>query len=256
MNKFIPAIAAVLTASSLWAVNGTIYTAAGDARTGEIKWQSRTKKFLLEYMKGKTAVTAEYTLEEVSKMNIPRPATLDKAIEMINAGQASGAIKSLEKIVTDYKMLTWDRPAGRYLVEAYLASNNLKKAGEIASQILADDKTAGYVGDFAPAYWRVLQKQGKDSMLEGLLKKAASSGDRASSAAALIMRGDIILSGVQETPEMLRKALTDAYLRVVLMYTDAACAQERKIALVKAADCLEKLGYASRGETLRAEAKK
>ena len=85
--------------------------------------------------------------------------------------------------------------------------------------------------------------------------KAASSGDRPASAAALVMRGDIIVSASNDKPEELRRALTDGYLRVVLMYQDAPCARERAEACLKAAQCFEKLGQSARAEQLRAQAK-
>ena len=53
----------------------------------------------------------------------------------------------------------------------------------------------------------------------------------------------------------LRRALRDGYLRVVLMYQDAACARERSEACLKAAQCFDKLGQSSRAEQLKASAK-
>ena len=97
-------------------------------------------------------------------------------------------------------------------------------------------------------------KLGKMSQLETLLKKAATSGDRRASAAALNLRGDIILSA-GESADQLKTALRDAYLRVALMYTDGDCVMERAEGMNKAAYCFEKLGQAARAERLRAQAK-
>ena len=68
------------------------------------------------------------------------------------------------------------------------------------------------------------------------------------------MRGDIIMT-TGDTPEVYRKALIDAYMRVALMYTDEPCRAARASAMNKAASCFDKLGMASRAEALRAQAK-
>jgi hypothetical protein len=174
---------------------------------------------------------------------------------MVENGQGTAAAPILSKIVSDYRMLQWDKPAARYLVMAYLAANQAEKAYSVASGIVSEDKTAAYTGDLAAAYWQVLHKLGKKDQLESLLKKAAESGDRASSAAALVMRGDMIVAGCNDAPEGLKQALRDGYLRVVLMYNDAACQRERAEAMLKAAACFDKLGQAARAEKLRSGAK-
>ena len=75
------------------------------------------------------------------------------------------------------------------------------------------------------------------------------------SAAALVMRGDIIMNASGDRPDELRKALRDGYLRVVLMYQDPECHRERVEAMMKAAVVFEKLGQVARAEKLRAQAK-
>jgi hypothetical protein len=152
-------------------------------------------------------------------------------------------------------MLQWDKPAGRYLVEAYIAANNAQKAYDIASGIIREDKDAGWKGELAPAYWQALLKLGKTSQLETLVKKAAISGDRAASAAALVMRGDMILASEGESPEAFRKALTDSYLRVMLMYVDEPCREARIQAMQRAANCFDRLGQAARAENIRSQAR-
>ena len=243
-----------MVAASVFAVQGTL-TTESETLTGEIKWQSRTKQYVISVKKGSTTVDMERKLEVVTGLDIPKPAGYDKAVQSVEAGQGTAAIPVLSKIVADYRMLQWDRPAGRYLVLAYLASGNAQKAYEACVSIISDDKAAGWTGDLAAAYWQTLLLLGKKDQLEGLLKKAAASGDRASSAAALVMRGDIIVQGSNDAPEELKRALRDGYLRVVLMYQDADCRRERADALLKAAKCFDKLGQTSRAENLRAQAK-
>ena len=130
-----------------------------------------------------------------------------------------------------------------------------QKALDVCQKIIAEDKTAAYSGEVAPAYWQALLKLGKNDQLEGLLKKATSSADRPASAAALVMRGDIIRSTANGDHAKLRLALRDGYLRVAMMYRDPPCRNERREALLKAAEVFNEIGQASRAETLRREAK-
>ena len=66
----------------------------------------------------------------------------------------------------------------------------------------------------------------------------------------------MILASEGESPDGLRKALTDAYLRVVLMYADEPCREARIDAMQRAANCFDKLGQAARAEQLRSQARK
>ncbi len=252
MKRLIILCLATAAVAPLWAVQGTINTAT-DSKKGEIKWQRSKKSYLVSFKKGKTDVSAEYPLDDVVSLEIDTPAGYEKAVENVQNGNGSAAIPVLTKIVQEYKMLQWDKPAGRYLVEAHLASGNAQKAYDAASDIIREDKNAAWKGDLAPAYWQALLKLGKNSQLDGLVKKAAISGDRAASASALVMRGDIILATEGESNETFKKALTDAYLRVMLMYADEPCRDARIAAMQKAATCFEKLQQASRAEQIRSQ---
>ncbi len=252
MKRLIILCLATAAVAPLWAVQGTVNT-ANDSKKGEVKWQRAKKSYLVSYKKGKTDVSAEYPLDDVVSLEIDTPAGYEKAVENVQKGNGAAAIPVLTKIVQEYKMLQWDKPAGRYLVEAYLAAGKAQQAYDAASDIIREDKNAAWKGDLAPAYWQALLKLGKNSQLEGLVKKAAISGDRAASASALVMRGDIILATEGEKPESCRKALTDAYLRVMLMYTDEPCRDARIAAMQKAANCFEKLQQASRAEQIRSQ---
>ena len=245
----------MMAAASAFAIQGTLSTES-ETLSGDIKWQSRSKQYVVSVKKGQTMVDMERKLEDVTRLDIPKPAGYDKAVQAVEAGQgAASAIPVLAKVVSDYRMLVWDKPAGRYLALAYLASGNAQKAYEVCVPIVSEDKSAGYTGDLAAAYWQALLKLGKRDQLEGLIKKAASSGDRPASAAALVMRGDIIVAGSNDAPEELKRALRDGYLRVVLMYPDEDCRREQREAMLKAATCFDKLGQKQRGENLRVQAK-
>ena len=249
MKKLITGFA-MMAAASAFAIQGSVSTGA-ETFAGEVKWHARDKKYVIE--KGK--ITKEFALADVTALDIPKPQGYDKAVQAVEAGQGTAAIPVLTKIVADYRMLQWDKPAGRYLAMAHIAAGNAQKAYDVCSPIVAEDRSAGWSGDLASAYWQALLKLGKQDQLEGLLKKAATSGSRQSSAAALVMRGDIIVQGSNDAPEALKQALRDGYMRVVLMYQDAECRRERGDAMLKAAACFDKLGQAARAENLRAQAK-
>lgn len=249
MKKAILALSA-LAAAELFAIQGSVSTET-ETFSGDVKWHARDKKYVIQ--KGK--ILKEYKLADVIALDIPKPANFDKLVSMVDAGQGASAIAALSKIVSEYRMLQWDKLAGRYLAIAHLAAGNAQKAYDACEPIIHEDKAAAYSGDLAFAYWQALLKLGKTEELEKLLKNASTKGDRASSAAALVMRGDVIVASSNDSPDLLKKALRDGYLRVVLMYQDASCVRERRDAMLKAAQCFDKLGQSSRAETLRAQAK-
>ena len=254
MRKTAMMALAAMAAANLWAVQGTLTTDT-ETLAGDIKWQPRSKKYIVSVKKGSTMVDMERPLADVRSLDIPKPQGFDKAVEQVENGNGAASVALLTKVVNDYRMLKWDKPAGRYLAMAYLSANQAQKAFDACMQIIKEDKSAAYSGDLASAYWQSLLKLGKNEQLEALVNKAISSGDRRASAAALVMRGDIVVAGCNDAPEGLRKALTDGYLRVALMYGDAECVRERGEALLKAAACFDKLGQAARAEKLRAQAK-
>lgn len=250
-NKImILALAAACAVSEALAVQGVLVKTDGAEMTGNISFRSRDKMYVIE---GKNS-SREVPLADVDRLDIAKPKELDRAIDQVKKGQGQSAIKALEAIIKEYKMLNWDAPAARYLVLAYLAANNPQKATEVAEAFIRDDKTAAFKGDFAPAYWQALLKTGKTTKLEDLLRKAAIAGGRVTSAEALLMRGDIIRSE-GENAENWRKALTDGYLRVALMYRENECVEVRQAGLLKCAECFDKLGHAARAEDFRTQAR-
>ncbi len=253
MKKLI-LIAAMAAIADVFAVQGTLVTET-ETLKGDIRWQGRNKQYIVSIMKGKTPIEMERKLEDVVRLDIPVPAGFEKAVSQVEEGQGLAAIPVLSKIVSTYRMLQWDKPAGRYLVLAYLSADQIQKAYDACQPIISEDKSAAYSGDLASAYWQTLLKLGKYNQLEALLKKAAASGSRQTSAAALVMRGDIIVASSNDNPEKLREALRDGYLRVVLMYQDAECRRECGEAMLKAAAVFDKLQQSGRAEKLRTQAK-
>ena len=250
MIKKLAACLAAAAAAEAFAIQGSVSTES-ETFAGDVKWHARDKKYVIQ----KDKITKEFKLADVTSLDIPKPQGFDKAVQMVEGGQGSAAVAVLAKIVADYRMLDWDKKAGRYLALAHLAAGNAQKAYDACTPIIAEDKAAAYSGDLAAAYWQALMKLGKTDQLEKLLKDASTKGNRQSSAAALVMRGDMIVAGSNDAPEEVRRALRDGYMRVVLMYQDAECSRERGEALLKAAQCFDKLGQSARAENLRAQAK-
>ena len=163
----------------------------------------------------------------------------------------------VQRVMKDYAHLQWDRAAARNLAFAYLSSGNPEEAYKACKSVVDGDPSAAWKGELAPAYWQTLLKLNRKQPLEAALGKAAASGDRFASASALTLRGDLILATEGDGPEALRKALTEGYLRVALMYRGKdvgprVCPE----ALYKAAQCFEKLGLSGRVETMRSTLKK
>ena len=249
MRRLVACLAAAAAAEA-FAIQGSVSTET-ETFAGDVKWHPRDKKYVIQ----KDKITKEFKLADVTALDIPKPQGFDKAVQMVEAGQGSAAVATLAKIVADYRMMQWDKPAGRYLALAHLSAGNPQKAYDACKPIVSEDKSAAYSGDLAAAYWQALLKLGKSDELEKLLKDAATKGNRQSSAAALVMRGDMVVAASNDSPEELRRALRDGYMRVVLMYQDADCARERSEALLKAAQCFDKLGQSARAESLRAQMK-
>ena len=249
------AVAATATAFSA-VIQGTVFT-EGDQKTGAVKWNNRAKSYTITQKQGNASIDVEVPAADVTDLNIAKPANIDAAIAQVQKGQGAAAIGILQGIVKEYSHLQWDKIAGRYLVEAYLAANRGEDALKSAQAIIATDPGAAFVGELAPAYWQALLKLNQKAKLEAALAKAAASGDRFSSGAAFTLRGDIIMQEGGESADAAKKALADGYLRVVLMYTDAPVAAKiRPEALYKAAQCFEKLGQSGRAEAMRGELKK
>jgi len=214
-----------------------------------LKWKNREKAYEVT----KENQIFEIPFADMKELKISRPKALDEAEKMVREGKESMAIPALEKLATDYLMLTWDRPATRLLAEACIKTGDFDKAIRFCEIIIKIEPDTAFLGEFAPAYWQALLKKGNTNKAEDLMVKAIKSGDRLASAFALIMRGDMILA-TGETSENAKKALRDGYLRVVALYTTERAA--RAEALYKAAKCFEKSGQIQRADSFRTELKK
>lgn len=227
-------------------IYGRIQTTEGNVIEGTFKWLASKKVFQIT-PKGKN-VTIELELSKVQAKDIPEPKLFKQAVTTWNSGNTAGAIPLFEKIVADYANLVWDGRALEYLVQAYIKNNDAKKALAICEKAIDANPESAYKGPIAVSYWRALLKTGRASKLEDVLNKAVSSGDRYSSAYALMLRGDQILEKSDAKDAQLQ-ALCDGYLRVALMYPDVKEAQPE--ALYKSYKAFEALGQTGRADTFR-----
>ena len=171
-------------------VTGSVTSQNGDVLKGSIRWSARDKAYVI----AREGVELQVKASEVSELNIDKPAGFDQAVEKVNGKKdAASAIPVLDKIVKSYRRLQWDLVAGRYLAQAYLATGKPDAALQTCQDIIATDSSAAYKGDLAPAYWSSLLALGKTTQLETALDRAFKTGDRYSSGAAFIVRGDMIL---------------------------------------------------------------
>ncbi|MGN0853465.1 MAG: hypothetical protein ACI4Q3_08830 [Kiritimatiellia bacterium] len=254
MYRSVVWVFAVCAAASAWgAAKGTITTENGDTQKGMIAWSSRDKAYVVT----KGGVELQFKESEVENVDIEKPAALDDAIARVAQGQGAAAIPALQKIVAEYKHLQWDKVAGRYLAEAYLAASKPNDAYRACKAIIDGEPAAAYKGDLAPAYWASLLGLDRVPALEKLLDRAAKSGDGFSAGAALLMRGDIVMKAGNDSADAAKKALADGYLRVVLCCRDPEIADRlRPEALYKAAKCFEHLGQSGRADAMRRELKR
>ena len=242
MKHHLVVFALVTLASEVFAVQGTLVTESEELK-GDIRWNAEKKHYSVSIRKGKSLVNMQRQPEDVVRLDIPEPDEMEKALTLIEKGSAASAIPLLNKI------------ALRHLVMAHLAADDPERAFETCKAVMAGDSTAAYSGELAPAFWQVLLKLDKKPLLEQLLAKAVKHGDRPSSAAAQVLRGDLIMEAAKDDTSEIRRALTDGYLRVVLLYQDDPCRDIRREALLKAADCHEKLGRSDLAENFRKQAK-
>ena len=248
------AMAAMAAAVALGNAPGSVTNKSGETLKGMVRWSARDKAYVVANNNSELQVKGT----DVAELNIDKPAGFDQAVEKVNGKKdVASAIPVLDKIVKGYRRLQWDLVAGRYLAQAYLATGKPDAALQTCQDIIGTDSTAAYKGDLAPAYWSALLALGKTTQLETALSHAFKTGDRYSSGAAFIVRGDMIMKDGNESQDAARKALTDGYLRVVLLYKEESVAAKlRPEALYKAARCFDKLQQAGRQQAMLDELKR
>lgn len=237
------AILAAVAAASAFAdeVPGRITKAGvnGQQITGNILWKPVGKKYVITQKNG---VEVEVPFDEVAKVEVVRPKELEGAVSAVKSGKYAAAIPVLEKIAKGYAMLQWDEPATRYLAEAYLATDRAADAAKACETIISLRPEAAYMGELAMQYWTALLQTGKTAKLDDLVQKAARSGERATAARALVMRGDML-----SAEKKYKEALEDGYLRVVVLYKNVKEVQPEAIyKAMQAFEAIQQVPYAEK----------
>ena len=226
-------------------IDGRILTKDNKAVAGKIRWYAAKKVYTVT-LAGNNGQTREIELtpDRVARIIVPEPAKLRPAIAAVRSGNSAAAVPVLQEIVKTYAMLEWDEKAARYLAEAQLGSGDGPGAVATCEGLIKAKPEVAYLGDLAPVYWQALLKTGKTAKLDDLITKAIASGGRGASAAALVMRGDMLM----EKKEYVN-ALKDGYLRVVILYENVKDIQPE--ALYKAAKAFDALNRNADAERMR-----
>ena len=144
-----------------------------------------------------------------------RPAELDRANQLVAAGNTEEAIPLLETIFRQSMFQTWDVVAGITLANLRIEANTPSQADRLLQQIREryGDRTLTLFPQLEQVQWRVRiasgNVEGLEEELTGILREP---GQRDRAGIALITRGDI-----KRQREELRPAILD-YLRAVYFY--------------------------------------
>jgi len=231
------------------ALPGIIQLKSGAEVKGAVRWMPQARKYTISIRKGEQTLTQDIALADVAKVTVPKPEKLDAAIAAVKAGRGAQVAPLLEAITRQYAMLGWDEPAARWLAKAKLDSGDAAGALAICEAIVKVKPTAAYLGEIAPTYWAALLKTDKKAELTKLLGKAIANGSEEDSAAALVLRGDILME--EKKPF---DALKDGYLRTVLLYE--RCHEVQPEALYKAAKAFEALSKNADAQKMRDQLRK
>jgi LAS superfamily LD-carboxypeptidase LdcB len=117
-------VAGVACAAAFGDVPGTIKTTTGETQKGNIRWSTREKAYVVT----KGNIELQVKESDVDVLDIDKPASFDAAVEQVQKGQGAAAIPALQKITKDYQHLQWDKVAGRYLADAYIAASKAEDA--------------------------------------------------------------------------------------------------------------------------------
>ncbi len=213
----------------------------------DIRWVSSRNVYSVTVQRGSSRpITLEVKRADVADIIIQAPASLSQLSEAVKRGQQFEiVIPHLKKMITDYRMLSWDVTASRLLADVYIQQGNNEEALSVVKAIL-DEQPQAYGKPIAIVYWKALLALGRTATLEREIIKSIKYGSREVAARAQNMRGDIAKSkGDYET------ALKDGYLRTWLMFRDITAIQPE--ALAKAAECFVELNQPHYAEKMRNE---
>lgn len=239
-------LAAFLMAGTTEAAVKAVITKAGTGQklVGLVKWQATIKQYVIQ-PEG-SPVTFKIAASDVADIQVARPAELDQAIKLVEAGRYAAALPTLEQILQDYTMLQYDVVAAQYLAQVYLKTKEARKAVAMCDRVIASNPKAVEEPGFAGIYWEALVDTEQFAKLEEALGQAIKGESRELAAIAQIRRGDIA-----RQKGNLEDALIDGYLRTVVFFSAIKSVQPE--ALYKAAKCFEEKGQHAYAEKMRKE---
>ena len=183
----------------------TVYLKNNRSLTGSVEWREATQDYLVTMAQG--AVPASKA--DVVRLAIDRPATYDQAAGMVKGRVFGQAIPLLEKIVKDYRMLTWDVEAGKLLALSYLETKDLQKAIMTMDALFAATSRDKVPASLQMAYWKALLADHSNVRLRKELEKAIGTASLDTVCAAYMIRANMFLKAGDED-----EALSD-YLKVI-----------------------------------------
>jgi len=211
-------------------------------KPGKIRWRGASKVYAVT--DPATGVTLEIALHEVARMNIIRPAALEKAIADVKAGRFASAVGPLEKVVEEYRMLQHDVTAAEPLAIAYNNTSRYKDTVSMIKRVQEDKPPHMITRGMVKNYWKALLETEQYATLRKDLEERIPTASRDVVAEAQNMRGDIDMK--KGNP---KSALIDGYLRTVVLFQDVKAVQPE--AIYKAMLCFEKLGQDGQKEKMR-----
>jgi hypothetical protein len=229
MSKNILAAAAMVGLTTFGAqAENSIQLKNGRTMTGKtIEWREGTQEYIL--------ATADTTLPipraQVARVTVDRPAEFDQAATMVKSRLFGQAIPILEGIVKKYRMLTWDAEAGKLLAQAYLETNEPRKAMAAMDALFASVSRDQVPASLQMMYWKAMLSTGAHMQLRKELDKVIGSAASDTAAAAYLMRGNLSLKLGDED-----EALAD-FLKVTTLFQSMKALQPE--ALFNAANLLD-----------------
>ena len=227
------AAAAALLIPAATLADNTVYLTNGKSiAVKSIQWRDASKEYQVEPADSSGA-TIPIPLKDVERLEIDRPAALDKAQQAMAAGQTDAAIPLLEGVMASHKMLVWDSRARDVLARIYMQRKNYAKAIALLQDELANAPKQTIAPDVRRLYWEALLQTSQTNALRKELDESIATGVGAAAAVALVSRGNLLREDGH--PD---EALAD-YLGAVLFYEGVKEAQPE--ALYKAAELLDDL---------------
>lgn len=191
-----------------------------------IEWREASREYVVLMGGASRSIPAS----EVLKLNIDKPANIDKAKALISSRQYAQALPLLEEIIRKYKQLIWDVEALKLQAQCFVEMNEPKKATASLDALFAAGATL--TPALQKTYWTALQKAGNNERLMKELTRTMGVGSPDLVATAYVIRGNAYLQdGNQDA------ALAD-FIKVVTLFKNEKASQPE--ALYQVADLLEK----------------